>query len=82
MIVRKKLSLEEMKRSTVYEFGVKILLSAHQVAKSLGIFDEVNKLKVLNPGPGQSSTNLATKNVRYMEVSKNVSLPTVFNVSR
>jgi len=43
-----------------------------QVAKSLGIFDEVNKLKVL-PGSAPSSANLpsktlATKNVRYMEV--------------
>ncbi|XP_062325415.1 zinc finger protein 839 [Osmerus eperlanus] len=52
--------------------GVHTALEVHnmEVAKSLGIFDEVNKLKVLNPGPGQSSTNLATKNVRYMENSK------------
>ncbi|KAG7277756.1 hypothetical protein CRUP_023044 [Coryphaenoides rupestris] len=45
-----------------------------EVAKSLGIFDEVNKLKVL-PGSAPSSANLAsktlaTKNVRYMENSK------------
>ena len=42
-----------------------------QVAKSLGIFDEVNKLKVV-PGSAQSSSNLATKNVRYMEVNMGI----------
>lgn len=37
-----------------------------QVARSLGILDEVNKMKVL---PGASSnTSLTNKNVRYMEV--------------
>lgn len=52
--------------------GVHTALEVHnmEVAKSLGIFDEVNKLKVLSSGQGQSSTNLATKNVRYMENSK------------
>ncbi|KAM4625629.1 zinc finger protein 839 [Polymixia lowei] len=40
-----------------------------EVAKSLGIFDEVNKLKVV-PGSPKSSANLAAKTVRYMENSK------------
>ncbi|KAK6304626.1 hypothetical protein J4Q44_G00252120 [Coregonus suidteri] len=52
--------------------GVHMALEVHniEVAKSLGIFDEVNKLKVLNPPTQQNVTNMATKNVRYMENSK------------
>ncbi|XP_041703970.1 uncharacterized protein LOC121539493 isoform X2 [Coregonus clupeaformis] len=52
--------------------GVHTALEVHnvEVAKSLGIFDEVNKLKVLNPPTQQNVTNMATKNVRYMENSK------------
>lgn len=40
----------------------------NQVARSLGIMDEVNRMKVV-PGacPSSSMTN---KNVRYMEVNK------------
>uniref|UniRef100_A0A4W5N8J6 Zinc finger protein 839 n=1 Tax=Hucho hucho TaxID=62062 RepID=A0A4W5N8J6_9TELE len=52
--------------------GVHMALEVHnvEVAKSLGIFDEVNKFKVLNPPTQQNVTNMATKNVRYMENSK------------
>ena len=39
-----------------------------QVARSLGILDEVNRMKVV-PG-ASSSSSLANKNVRYMEVNK------------
>lgn len=38
-----------------------------QVARSLGILDEVNRMKVL-PGASPSSS-LTNKNVRYMEVN-------------
>lgn len=38
-----------------------------QVARSLGILDEVNRMKVV-PGASPSSS-LANKNVRYMEVN-------------
>ncbi|KAJ7990938.1 hypothetical protein DPEC_G00292070 [Dallia pectoralis] len=41
-----------------------------EVAKSLGIFDEVNKLKVLNPPAPQIVASMAAKHVRYMENSK------------
>eukprot|EP00063_Salmo_salar_P091797 XP_014066632.1 PREDICTED: zinc finger protein 839 isoform X2 [Salmo salar] len=52
--------------------GVHMALEVHnvEVAKSLGIFDEVNKFKVLNPTTQQNVTNMATKNVHYMENSK------------
>eukprot|EP00063_Salmo_salar_P073495 XP_014048330.1 PREDICTED: uncharacterized protein LOC106601004 isoform X2 [Salmo salar] len=52
--------------------GVHTALEVHNVdvAKSLGIVDEVNRLKVLNPPTQQNVTNMATKNVRYMENSK------------
>ncbi|XP_010891214.1 uncharacterized protein znf839 isoform X2 [Esox lucius] len=52
--------------------GVHTALEVHnvEVAKSLGIFDEVNKLKVLNPPAQQNVTNMAAKHVRYMENSK------------
>ncbi|XP_052342389.1 uncharacterized protein LOC118362709 isoform X2 [Oncorhynchus keta] len=52
--------------------GVHTALEVHNVdvAKSLGIVDEVNRLKVLNPPMQQNVTNMATKNVRYMENSK------------
>lgn len=43
-----------------------VKLPAFQVARSLGILDEVNKMKVL---PGASpNTSLTNKSVRYMEV--------------
>ncbi|KAM9569728.1 zinc finger protein 839 isoform 1-T1 [Salvelinus alpinus] len=52
--------------------GVHMALEVHnvEVAKSLGIFDEVNKFKVLNPPTQQNVTDMATKNVHYMENSK------------
>nr|XP_046164929.1 uncharacterized protein LOC124001849 isoform X2 [Oncorhynchus gorbuscha] len=52
--------------------GVHTALEVHNVdvAKSLGIVDEVNRLKVLHPPTQQNVTNMATKNVRYMENSK------------
>ncbi|XP_064809513.1 zinc finger protein 839 isoform X1 [Oncorhynchus masou masou] len=52
--------------------GVHMALEVHnvEVAKSLGIFDEVNKFKVLNTPTQQNVTNMATKNVHYMENSK------------
>ncbi|XP_029531649.1 zinc finger protein 839 isoform X1 [Oncorhynchus nerka] len=52
--------------------GVHMALEVHnvEVAKSLGIVDEVNKFKVLNPPTQQNVTNMATKNVHYMENSK------------
>ncbi|XP_064783945.1 uncharacterized protein LOC135508006 isoform X2 [Oncorhynchus masou masou] len=52
--------------------GVHTALEVHNVdvAKSLGIVDEANRLKVLNPPTQQNVTNVATKNVRYMENSK------------
>nr|XP_046223165.1 uncharacterized protein LOC124046616 isoform X3 [Oncorhynchus gorbuscha] len=52
--------------------GVHMALEVHnvEVAKSLGIVDEVNKFKVLNPPTQQNVTNMATKNVHYMENTK------------
>lgn len=44
-----------------------LVLVVLQVARSLGILDEVNRMKVL-PG-ASSSSSLTNKNVRYMEVN-------------
>lgn len=52
--------------SWVLGSGSDLNLLGFQVARSLGILDEVNKMKVL---PGASpNTSLPNKNVRYMEV--------------
>lgn len=52
--------------SLVLDEGNDLSLLVFQVARSLGILDEVNKMKVL---PGASpNTSLPNKNVRYMEV--------------
>ncbi|KAL0969726.1 hypothetical protein UPYG_G00231470 [Umbra pygmaea] len=52
--------------------GVHTALEVHnvEVAKSLGIFDEVNKLKVLNAPTQPNVTTVTTKHVHYMENSK------------
>lgn len=48
-----------------------LILLVFKVARSLGILDEVNKMKVL---PGASpNTSLPNKNVRYMEVGSGFS---------